>query len=237
MREPDEGIGTVACVGAGTIGGGWAAFDLARGKDVIAFDPAPEAETRLRAQIARAWPALETMGLAPGAAPERLRFAASLAEAASSAGFVQESVPEREELKTAVLAEISDAAPPDVIIASSSSEFLPSRIGARCRGRWRCLVGHPFAPVYLLPLVEIVAAEGTPQDILDRAARFYAGLGKRPVVLAKEHRAYIGNELLRALGAKANELVDAGVCSHADIEEVMVTSLGPRWAVMGPALA
>jgi len=237
MRPAPREVRRIACVGTGTIGGGWAAFYLARGMDVWAFDPAPDAEARLRRQIDRAWPYLEAMGLADGASASRLTIANCLEDAVGEAEFVQESVPDREELKIRVTADIGDIVADDIVIASSSSEFIPSRIGSRCRARFRCIVGHPFAPSYLLPLVEVVIADAAPPAVMEWAAAFYERLGKRVVRLRKEHPAYIGNHLLRALGAKASELVEAGVCSYADIEEVMVTSLGPRWAVMGPAMA
>jgi carnitine 3-dehydrogenase len=233
MKCAPGAVRRVACIGAGTIGAGWVALFLARGKEVVAFDPAPAAERRLREHLVRVFDLIDRV---EGADPSRLRFAPSLADAVGTADFVQESVPDREELKIKVTAFIGEAADERVVIASSSSEFIPSRIGSLCRMPERCVVGHPFAPSYLLPLVEVVAREGA-ADVRAWTAEFYRGLGKRVVELRKEHPAYIGNHLLRALGAKANELVESGVCTYADIEEVMVTSLGPRWAVMGPALA
>jgi carnitine 3-dehydrogenase len=237
MRTAPDQVKRIACVGTGTVGGGWVAYFLARGKDVLATDPGRDAEAVLRDQIDRAWPFLEEMGLDAGASRSRLVFTADLAAAVRDADFVQESIPDREDLKIRVTELIGGHAPETTVIASSSSQFIPSRIGARCRNRQRCVIGHPFTPPYLLPLVEVVTADGAPPEVMEWTLAFYTAIGKHALPLRKEHEAYIGNHLLRALGAKANELVDAGICTYADIDAVMVTSLGPRWAVMGPAVA
>ena len=154
----------VALVGTGVIGAGWAARCLARGLDVTAWDPGPDAERRLRAAVANAWPALERLGLAPDASPDRLSFVPDLERCVADADLVQESAPEREDLKRQLLARVSSTCPPDALIASSTSGLLPSRLQADMAGPERLVVAHPFNPVYLLPLVEIVGGRQTSAD-------------------------------------------------------------------------
>src|SRR6185369_9100220 len=152
-------IKTFAAIGAGVIGSGWVARALAHGLDVIAWDPAPGAEKQLRDNVANAWPALERVGLAAGASQERLCFVKTIEACVADADFIQESAPEREELKLALHEQISRAAKPDAIIASSTSGLLPTDFYARALHPGRCIVGHPFNPVYLLPLVEVLGGE------------------------------------------------------------------------------
>jgi carnitine 3-dehydrogenase len=171
-------IKTAAIVGTGVIGAGWAARFLAHGLDVVAWDPAPEAEEKLRAAVDNAWPAVSKVGLFPGADRARLSFAASLEELSATADFVQENAPEREDLKKDLLAQIDAAAKPEAIIASSTSGYMPTDLQSRCqRHPERVLVGHPFNPVYLLPLVEIVGGEKTAPEASERASRFYEAMG------------------------------------------------------------
>jgi 3-hydroxyacyl-CoA dehydrogenase len=176
----------VAIVGTGTIGSGWATHYLAHGFDVVATDPAPGAETVLRARVKAAWDAVATLGLSDGASPDRLEFTADLRDALAGADFVQENAPERPELKIALFADIDDATPSDTIIASSSSGITMSEIQAQCRHPGRTVIGHPLNPPHLIPLVEVVGgAATTPQTSLDTIS-FYASAGKRPVHLKKE---------------------------------------------------
>ncbi|MBU3739567.1 MAG: L-carnitine dehydrogenase, partial [Rhodoferax sp.] len=166
-------IQTIAAIGSGVIGSGWVARALAKGLDVVAWDPAADAHQQLTARVANAWPALQKAGLAPGASPHRLRFAASLEDCVKNADFIQESAPERLELKVALHADISAAARPDVLIGSSTSGLLPSEFFARATLPERCVVGHPFNPVYLLPLVEVVGGEQTSAEAVDAAKAVY----------------------------------------------------------------
>jgi len=155
----------VACIGTGVIGGGWAAHFLARGYDVVAWDPAPDGEARLRELIATAWPALAALGVAADAAPERLSWAPTLETAAAGAEFVQESAPERLELKRALLAALDGATPPEVVIGSSTSGFAMSDMQPDTAGAARMVVGHPFNPPYLIPLVEVVGGARSAPEI------------------------------------------------------------------------
>lgn len=230
---PVTDIRIFATIGAGVIGSGWAARALARGLDVVAWDPAPGAEDRLRASVANAWPALERIGLEPGAAMSRLRFTASIAECVEAADFIQESAPEREDLKRALHAQISEAARPDVIIASSTSGLLPSDFYAGAAHPERCVVGHPFNPVYLLPLVEVVGGERTSPAAVDAAMQVYASLGMRPLKVRREVPGFIADRLMEALWREALHLVNEGVATTGEIDDAVRFGAGIRWSFMG----
>ena len=179
-------IRTIGIIGTGVIGAGWAARCLAHGLDVVAWDPGADAEAKLRAKLENAWPALTRKGLAHGANPARLRFAGTIEAVAQAADFIQESAPEEEALKRRLMAQIDAAARPDVLIASSSSGLLPTRFQADCARPGRVLVGHPFNPVYLLPLVEVLGGEATKAENLDSATEFYRP--DRHAAAARAHR-------------------------------------------------
>jgi carnitine 3-dehydrogenase len=229
-------IRRVGLVGAGLIGGGWAARCLAHGLDVVATDPSPNAEARLRATVANAWPALKRVGLKPGASQSRLRFVNGLEAAVDGADFVQESATENEDLKRALHTRIDAAAPADVVIASSSSGLLPSRFQADCRHPERVLVGHPFNPAYLLPLVEILGGEKTAAWAIDGAAAFYQTLGMRPLKVKVEVPAFIADRLQHALWREALHLIADGVCSTSDIDDAIRFGPGLRWSFFGTCL-
>src|SRR5947207_5805295 len=161
-------IRRIAIVGTGVIGASWAAQYLARGFDVVATDPAPNAEAILRKYVADAWPALTTIGLSPGASQDRLRFTASMKEALSQADFVQENGPERPEFKMKLFADMDDATPPDSLIASSSSGLTMSVMQSTCAHPERCAVGHPFNPPHIIPLVEVVGGTKTSREAIEQ---------------------------------------------------------------------
>jgi carnitine 3-dehydrogenase len=222
----------VAVVGTGVIGASWAAHFLARGLDVVATDPSPGAEDRLRGDVATIWP-----GLAPvaGASPDRLTFTADPGEAAAQADFVQENGPEREDVKHRLFAVLDEAARPEVVLASSSSGLLPSVIAQGCpRHPERVLIGHPFNPPHLIPLVEVVPGEKTAEEAVDAAVAFYTAVGKKPIRLRQEVPGHIANRLQAALWQEAYSLVERGVASVADIDTAIANGPGLRWAVLGP---
>jgi carnitine 3-dehydrogenase len=228
-------ITRVATVGTGVIGASWTSYFLARGLDVVATDPAPGAEDRLRADVEAHWPALERLGLADGASPERLTFTADVEAAVAEAQFVQESGPEREAVKQPLFAALDAATGPDVVLASSSSGLLPSVIQAACeRHPERVLVGHPFHPAHLVPLVEVVGGERSGEAALTRATAFYAQLGKRPIRVRAELPGHLANRLQAALWREAYSLVDRGVATVADIDTAIAHGPGLRWALLGP---
>jgi 3-hydroxyacyl-CoA dehydrogenase len=225
----------VAVVGTGVIGAGWAALFLAHGLDVRASDPAAGAEQRLRNAVTAAWPALDRLGLAPGASPERLTFTRNCAAAVEGAQFVQESGPERLDLKTALLSELDSAAPHDTVIASSSSGLEPSHLQAMVTEHpARVLIGHPFNPTHLIPLVEVVPGRATSQQHIELATRFYERVGKRPIVVRQEVPGHVANRLQAALWSEAYSLVERGVATVADIDAAIAHGPGLRWALLGP---
>ena len=237
MSEAKPGdVRRVAIVGTGVIGSGWAAHFLARGLDVVASDPHPEAQARLASAVDNAWPALERIGLAEGADRARLVFAAELEDAVADADFVQESAPEDEALKTTLLARIDAAARPDAIIASSSSGLLPSRIQAGCARPGRIVIGHPFNPVYILPLVEVLGGDRTGGDSIDWALDFYRAIGKRPLRVRAEVPGYISDRLQEAMWREALHMVADGVATTDEIDAAITGGPGLRWAFMGPCL-
>jgi len=231
------GVDRVAVVGTGVIGASWAAHFLAHGLDVTASDPSPGAEDRLRADVAAHWPVLERFGLAEGASQERLSFTADPGDAVADADFVQENGPEREDVKHALFAVLDAAARPDVVLASSSSGLLPSAIARGCPHHpERLVIGHPFNPPHLIPLVEVVPGERTSAETVDRAMAFYAAVGKRPIRLRQELPGHVANRLQAALWQEAYSLVERGVASVSDIDAAISQGPGLRWAVLGPFL-
>ncbi|KVP71347.1 hypothetical protein WL40_16575 [Burkholderia ubonensis] len=229
-------IKTFAAIGTGVIGSGWVARALAHGLDVVVWDPALGAEHQLRANVANAWPALERVGLAPGASPARLRFVATIEECVADADFIQESAPEREALKLELHEQISRAAKPDAIIASSTSGLLPTDFYARASRPERCVVGHPFNPVYLLPLVEVLGGARTAPEAVDAAMEIYRKLGMRPLHVRKEVPGFIADRLLEALWREALHLVDEGVATTGEIDDAIRFGAGIRWSFMGTFL-
>jgi carnitine 3-dehydrogenase len=226
----------VALVGTGVIGAGWAARLLHFGVDVVATDPAPGAESRLQATVANAEPALAKLTLVPIGDKGRLSFMSDLESAVRDADFIQESASENEDLKRTLLARIDAAARPDAIIASSSSGLMPSRIQVECSRPERVLIGHPFNPVYLLPLVELVAGDKTAPETVARAGAFYESIGMHPLTVRNEIEGYISDRLQEALWREALHLVNDGVATTDEIDQAVIYGPGLRWAFMGTCL-
>jgi len=233
MRE----INAVGIAGTGVIGAGWAARFLAYGLDVVAWDPAPDAETKLRSGVENAWPALSKLGLYPGADQKRLGFTTSLDEMASKVDFIQESAPEVLELKINLHHNLDQAAEPDVIIASSTSGLLPSDFQSRCHHPERIIVGHPFNPVYLLPLVEIVGGSKTGEDALTAATSFYTHMGMKPLRLKKEVEGFLSDRLQEAMWRENLHIINEGYASTGDMDDAVRYGPGLRWAMMGSNMA
>ncbi len=228
-------IKTVGIAGTGLIGAGWAARLLIRGFDVIAYDVTPAAEAKLKAAIDVAWPSMSRLLGKPGPRG-KLAFTTDLKEMAAKADFVHEAAPEREELKIKLFSDIDAVARPDVIIASSSSGFLPSRLQSQCRHPERVIIGHPFNPVYLLPLVETVPGERTSKDAMDRAGDYFQAIGMQVLQLKKEIDGYICDRLQEALWREALHILDKDVGTTQDIDDSIIYSAGMRWAFMGSFL-
>lgn len=228
-------IKTVGIAGTGLIGAGWAARLIFRGYNVIAFDVSPAAEERLKAQIKTAWPSLEAL-LGKPAKKGKLTFTTDLAEMASKSDFIHEAAPEREDLKIKLFKDIDASARPDVIIASSSSGFLPTNLQSQCRNPERVIIGHPFNPVYLLPLVETVPGAKTTDDVMDRAGEYFEAIGMQVLRLKKEVMGYICDRLQEALWREALHILNKDIGTTGDIDDSIVYSAGMRWAFMGSFL-
>jgi len=227
----------VSVIGAGTIGASWAAIFLASGYEVAATDPAPQGESFARRFIDNAWPTLEKLGLVvAGAGMKNFSFHRDVASAVDGATFVQESGPEREDLKVELFAAIDRVLPADVVVASSSSGLLISRITAKCKKPERCIIGHPFNPPHLIPLVEVVGGAKTSTASIEQAIAFYRASAKHPIHIKKEVRGHVANRLQVALWREAIHLVAEGVVSVADADAAIAYGPGLRWALMGPHL-
>jgi carnitine 3-dehydrogenase / betainyl-CoA thioesterase len=222
----------VAIVGGGVIGGGWAGRLVENGVDVIVSDPDPEAERRVRDMLENAERAWARLTLAPRVRGS-VSFASSLADAVGEADIVQESAPENEALKRRLLAEIDELARPEALVSSSTSGLLPSRLQADMTHPERFVVGHPFNPVYLLPLVEVVAGEQTSEEAVERALAFYASLGMKPLRVSKEIDGFVADRLLEALWREALWLVHDDVATVEEVDDAIRYAPGLRWAQMG----
>jgi carnitine 3-dehydrogenase len=229
-------IKTVAIVGTGVIGAGWATRCLARGIDVVATDPGPDAEAKLRASLENARPAAEKLYGSPDVAPGTLTVVASVEEAVANADFIQENAPEREDLKRKLHAQIDAAARPDVIIASSSSGLMPTAIQADCKHPERVLIGHPFNPVYLLPLCEVVGGSKTAPENIKRAMEFYTSIGMYALHVRKEIEGYLSDRLQEAIWREILHLVNDGVATTGELDDAIKYGPGLRWAIMGTNL-
>jgi 3-hydroxyacyl-CoA dehydrogenase len=232
----DKPVHRIGIVGTGVIGASWAAFYLARGFDVVATDPAPNAEANLRKYIDEAWPVLASIGLSDRAFIDHLSFTTDMKEALSEADFVQENGPERPDFKMKLFADMDAATPLDSIIASSSSGITPSVMQSKCAHPERILVGHPFNPPHVIPLVEVVGGVKTAPEAIQRAMAFYASVGKKPVLLHKELIGHVANRLQAALYREVMYLIQQGVLSVEDADDAVSYGPGLRWGVMGPSL-
>ena len=228
-------IKKIGIVGTGVIGRGWATQFLARGYEVHCYDPNPESELGLRSAVQRAWPYVKQMGMVDEASQDRLHVASTL-EGLAHVDFVQENAPEDEGLKVDLLSQLANMLPQECIIASSSSGLLPSRLQKKCRYPERIVIGHPFNPVYLIPLVEVLGGEQTSDETIETITDFYGALGKKVLQVKKEIPGYISDRLQEALWRESLHLVADGCASTEDIDRAICEGPGLRWALMGPCL-
>lgn len=225
-----------ACLGGGVIGASWAALFLASGRSVALFDPAPDVEKSVRAYIDRAWPTLTEMGLTDHGTPDAITFHPSAADAVAGAKFIQENVPERLPIKHATFAEIEPALDADAIVASSASGLMLSQMQGGWQNPHRFVLGHPFNPPHLIPLVEVLGNEKTAKGVVDEAQRFYEAVGKVTIRLHKEKNGHVANRLQAAIWREAISLVMEGVASVEDVDKAVWAGPGLRWAAMGPTM-
>ena len=229
-----ESVERVAVLGAGTIGASWTALFLARGLEVDVFDVSPQVETYVRDYVETAWPSLEKLGATAQGDPSRVRFHGEARAAVAEAQFVQESVPERIEIKHETYRTIEPALAPETIVATSASGLLVQEMQQALETPGRFLLAHPFNPPHLIPLVELLGNDKTAAATVDWAAAFYRRCGKETIRLHKEVPGHVANRLQAALWREAIHLVTEGVASVEDVDKAIVHGPGLRWAIMGP---
>ncbi|MCF7914769.1 MAG: hypothetical protein K9L66_06375 [Spirochaetaceae bacterium] len=229
-------IQRTAVVGTGVIGNGWIVRLLAAGYDVIATDPAEGAKERMLQAIENAWPYVEELGLAPGASKSRVSFTPDVHEAVRDADFIQECVPEREDLKDTVLCSIEENAKPEALIGSSTSGIKPSRLQKNLRHPHRLVVAHPFHPVYILPLVELVGGSSTSKSALEYARVFYQRLGMKVLEVRNEIEGHIADRLLEAVWRESLHIVNEGIATTEEVDQALIYGAGMRYAQYGPFL-
>ncbi|MEZ4511778.1 MAG: 3-hydroxyacyl-CoA dehydrogenase NAD-binding domain-containing protein [Chloroflexota bacterium] len=235
MSRPDvTNVERVAVIGTGVIGSGWIAHFLRQGMQVRAWDPAGDAEGKVRERLTAVWPILTRLGLHPNASPDNLTFCATLEEAVTDAQFIQENTPERLPIKIATLKAIDAACPPDTIIASSTSGYLMSEMDVEVQYPERCTVAHPFNPPYLMPVVEVVASPRTSPEAHQWAVDFYRVTGKQPLKLTKEIPGFVADRIMEAVWREILHMIDNDMATVEEIDMAVRYGPGIRWAMMGP---
>src|SRR6201998_2725793 len=227
-------IRRIAIIGTGVIGASWTSLFLARGLQVVATDPAPNAEAALKKFVEAAWPALKRLGLSPGASQSNVTFTPAIAQAVAGVDLVKETGPERIDFNQKLYGHLDELLPPDVIVASSSSGLTMSEIqkGAASHPE-RCVIAHPFNPPHLIPLVEIVGGAKTSEATIERVTEFYSSIGPKTVRVNKEMPGHVANRLQAALAREVYYLIADGVVSAADVDTALSWGPGLRWGVMG----
>lgn len=225
-----------AVLGAGVIGASWTALFLAAGHTVAVYDPAPDAEKKVRDYVEKAWPTLQALGLADNGDTEVMSFHADAVDAIKGASFIQESVPERLPIKHALYALIEPFLEPTALIASSASGLTLSEMQAGWKNPTRFVLGHPFNPPHLIPLVEVMGNEATDDGVVEQAEAFYEGVGKVTIRVEREVPGHVANRLQAAVWREAIHLVKTGVASVEDVDKAMWAGPGLRWAAEGPTM-
>ena len=238
MARPDpQQVNKVATIGAGPIGAGWAAHFLAQGFEVNAYIHSMDELATFEQILDTGWISLQAIGLADGASREKLTVTDNLATAMADVGFVQECAPERLELKQALYSQLDELVAQDIVIASSTSGLTMTDIQKHCKTAQRTVIGHPFNPPYLLPLVEIVGGKKTAPDAVAWANEFYAIAGKAPLVMQKEIPGFVATRLQEALWREALHMVANSEATPQDIDNALINGPAPRMAVQGQCMA
>ena len=237
MYPDPKSVTRVTTLGAGPIGGGWAAHFLARGYDVTAYIHSEAETAALMSVINTGWISLQALGLSPDASLDRLRITTDLADAVKDAQFIQESAPERLDIKQALYKRLGELAPRDCVIASSTSGLMMTQIQADCPSPQRTVIGHPFNPPYLLPLVEVVGGKATEPEAGAWAVAFYEIAGKAPLAMKKEIPGFVATRLQEALWREALHMVANGEATPADIDNALMNGPAARMAVQGQCMA
>ncbi len=226
----------VAIIGTGVIGASWAALFAAHGFEVCATDPRPNFADDLRRSVDKCWGSLIRQGLVvDGASPDTITTTNTAAAACDGATFVQENAPERIELKLELYRDLDLATEPEVVIASSSSGLMPTDLQRGCQSHpERVLIGHPFNPPHLVPLVEVVGGSATSAAAIATAMQMYADIGKSPIHIRAELPGHVTNRLQAALWREAYWLVEQGVVTVAEVDQAISSGPGLRWALLGP---
>ena len=235
-RDPTS-VTRVTSIGAGPIGAGWAAHFLARGYDVCAYIHDPKERESFDSILDTAWISLSALGLEKGASRDRLSVTSDLNMAVQDTDFIQESAPERIEIKQALYKTLGEIVPSHVVIGSSTSGLTMTDIQQNCATPERCVIGHPFNPPYLLPLVEIVGGKQTSPDAVAWAGKFYEAAGKSPLIMKKEIPGFVATRLQEALWREALHMVANGEATPADIDNALMNGPAPRMAVQGQCMA
>jgi len=230
------GVRHVAALGGGVIGQSWTALFLAAGKSVAVFDPDPAVEQRVRSAVQAAWPAMTKLGLTDRGDPDRLVFCEDARVAIEGAQFVQESIPERIDLKHQLYATIEPVLGETTVVASSASGLTLTELQAGWRQPARFVLGHPFNPPHLIPLVEVMGNDRTDAGVVDWTRRFYESVGKATIEVRREVPGHVANRLQAALWREAIHLVNEGVATVEDVDTAVASGPGLRWGVMGPTL-
>jgi len=234
MKKQNEYIKNITVVGTGVIGIGWIARFISQGYHVTAYDPNHEAKNKIDRTLEKVWPKLEAIGLSKNASIERLTFETNLQKSIKNADFIQENAPERENIKRKLIAEIDAYAPKNAIVSSSTSGIMPSILQKDCIYPERVIVAHPFNPVYLIPLVEIVGGKQTKQAVIKRACKFLASLNMKPLVIRKEIEGHVADRLMEAIWREALHIVNDGIATTEEDDASIIYGPGLRWALMGP---
>ena len=226
----------ISIIGTGVIGAGWAARFIASGYRVKAYDPKKDALKKLRSDVRNALNSLKKIGLNKNASIKNLKCCNTIEETLKEAIFIQENAPENEKIKTHLLKKIDALTSKDIVIASSSSGLLPSKIQSQCKFPERVLIGHPFNPVYLLPLVEVVKGKKTSESSVNKAIKMYKSVGMKPLKVRKEIEGYISDRLQEALWRESLHLIKDGIATTEEIDDAIIYGPGLRWAFMGVCL-